>query len=239
MAARTVGTDAPFTRRGLTFLDPTDPGARQYVRELAVEACTAGVDEVQFDYIRFPDGFPDGFENVVEFDGPSNEAGRIEAITSFLAGVSTAVGESCAVAVNIFGVTTITEHDGGIGQQLEELALVVDVLSPMVYPIQWSSGWFGFETPSDHPGPVVHASASSAIGRVGGMGVAIRPWLQDFGDYGPADVRAQIEAAESLGLGWMLWNAESIFTTAVLAGEDGGNAFDRRLPYQVAATESP
>ncbi len=44
--------------------------------------------------------------------------------------------------------------------------------------------------------------------------MTIRPWLQDFGGYGPDEVRAQIEAADALGLGWMVWNAGSVFTEA-------------------------
>ena len=45
--------------------------------------------------------------------------------------------------------------------------------------------------------------------------VIVRPWLQDFG-YNAAQVRAQIESAESYGLGWMLWNATSEVTTEAL-----------------------
>lgn len=212
LAARVSGTTEPFTRRGLTFLDPTDAEARTYALELAVEACEAGVDEVQFDFIRFPDGFHT-FEGAIEFDGASDEASRIEAITSFLATVSASVDESCAIAVDVFGITTIDQGDSGIGQQIEELAQVVDVVSPMVYPVGWASGSFELDTPAEQPGVVIQGSMSNAIARIGGMGTTIRPWLQDYGGYGPTEVRAQIEAAESLGLGWMLWNQKSNFTT--------------------------
>jgi hypothetical protein len=53
----------------------------------------------------------------------------------------------------------------------------------------------------------------------------LRPWLQDFSlagmsDYGPAQVRAQIDAAIATGAGgWMLWAADSVFTATALASE--------------------
>jgi hypothetical protein len=43
----------------------------------------------------------------------------------------------------------------------------------------------------------------------------LRPWIQDF-YYNASQVRAQIEAAEERGLGWMLWNALSRFTEGAL-----------------------
>jgi hypothetical protein len=55
MAVWDAATDAPYESRGQYFLDPTDPDARQYGLDLAAEACEMGVDEVQFDYVRFPD----------------------------------------------------------------------------------------------------------------------------------------------------------------------------------------
>ncbi len=55
----------------------------------------------------------------------------------------------------------------------------------------------------------------------------MRPWLQDFtyplegySTYGPAEVRAQIDAAESSGVsGWLLWNAAGEFEVSALAPE--------------------
>jgi len=207
MAVQSGG--GPFSRRGLTFLDPTDTEARAYALDLAAEACAAGVDEVQFDYVRFPDGD----HSSLTFDGPTTEADRNEAIRSFLADAKAAAPAGCAIAADIFGFVTSVPGDGGIGQNIETVASTVDVISPMAYPNHWSSGWFGYPTPADHPAGVIDASMRDAVNRVGGQ-TTIRPWLQDFGGYGPEEVRAQITAADALGMGWMLWNAASVFTAA-------------------------
>ena len=227
LAVKTSGGSV-FTRRDQTFLDPTDPDAREYALELAEEACAAGVDEVQFDYVRFPDGDQ---SNLV-FDGGKSEEVRVSTIAAFLQEAKDRVGPGCAVAADIFGFVTSVEGDGGIGHHFETLARVADVLSPMAYPNHWSSGWFGFDDPAANPGGVIDASMRDAIRRGGGL-TTIRPWLQDFGGYGPDEVRAQIEAADALGLGWMLWNASSVFTVDGIPTES-----EMRTPSALpAATE--
>lgn len=203
---------APFERRGQVFLDPSDPEARRYVRELAEAACAAGVDEVQLDYIRFPDGLsPD-----LRFDraDPGDARSRSDTITGFISEVREEVG-ACVLAADIFGFVTSIDGDGGIGQDIESMAAVTDVLSPMVYPDHWTRGWFGYDSPEANPAGVVTASMTNALVRAGDAAI-MRPWLQDFGSYGAAEVRAQIDAADALGLGWMLWNARSEYHTDAL-----------------------
>jgi hypothetical protein len=193
------------------FLDPTDPLAQAYALDLAVEACAAGVNEIQFDYVRFPDNRPDG----VLFDQSATEEIRTDTIRDFLA---TAVAElhplGCAVAADIFGFLTKAIDDGGIGQQWEEITSVIDVASPMLYPSHYASGWYGFQQPVDHPGALVGLALDDGLGRLARQ-IVVRPWLQDFG-YDAGQVRAQIEEANSRNLGWMLWNAQSNVTVDAL-----------------------
>ena len=212
-AVHDAATGGPFSRRGQVFLDPSDTTAQRYVRELVVAACGAGVDEVQLDYIRFPDGITPS----LRFDAvdPTVEEQRTATISEFIGGLRDLIPADCALAADIFGFVTSVAGDGGIGQDIEVLATRADVLSPMVYPNHWSRGWFGYDEPADHPGGVVTASLANALDRVGDE-VTIRPWLQDFGGYGPAEVRAQIDAADALGLGWMIWNAASQFQRSAI-----------------------
>jgi hypothetical protein len=65
-------------REGLTWVDPFLADVRKYNIDLAVSAAAAGFDEVQFDYVRFPDA------KGVEFSEPSTEESRPRAITDFL-----------------------------------------------------------------------------------------------------------------------------------------------------------
>ena len=210
--------DAPFQLNGQHYLDPSDEGARGYALDLAVEACRAGVDEIQFDQLAYPVGI----DRETLFDGGATEEDRVGAVRTFLAEASTRLGrEGCALAADVFGFTTSINHDGGIGQNFRQLSEVTDVLSPTLYPSSYSEGWFGLDDPSSRPGRVVGLALDDGLERIAGPAV-LRPWLQDF-SYGVDGVRAQIAAAEERGLGWMLWNVQSQFTTGALdAARDEG-----------------
>jgi hypothetical protein len=201
----------PYSANGQYFLDPTDPEARAYAMALAVEACAAGVDEIQFDYVRFPDSRRDS----ALFDGGVSAEVRVATITEFLEGaVATLRPMGCAVAADIFGFITTAVDDGGIGQKWEELTAVLDVASPMLYPSHYGPGWFGHDNPNENPGDVVTSALEDAMAR-NSTNLVIRPWLQDFG-YSTEAVRSQIDSAEAFGLGWMLWNAKSVVTVDAL-----------------------
>lgn len=211
MAVWDSAADAPYNYSGQYFLDPTDPDARQYGMELAIEACSMGVDEIQFDYVRFPDKRTEA----AVFDGGVTADVRLSTITSFLReAVATLNPKGCAVAADIFGFLTTDTSDGGIGQRWEDIAHVVDVVSPMVYPSHYGPNWYGYENPNDHPGEMVNLALSDGMSRLP-RNVVVRPWLQDFG-YNAAQVREQIDSTEEFGLGWMLWNAKSNVTTGAL-----------------------
>ena len=199
MAIRDTSTNEPFNKNGQWFLDPTDAKAQEYALDLAVEACRSGFDEIQFDYVRFPDGYP----VTARFDGPADESGRVETITGFLETAEQRLnGMGCAVAADIFGFIISIENDGGIGQRLEELSHAVDVVSPMVYPSHYSTGWFEKDCPNDHPHDTVAGALDDGMPRLPATAV-LRPWIQDFdGSYAcgstgktVTQVQSQIEAA--------------------------------------------
>lgn len=206
--------NGPYAAGEQYFLDPTDPAAQAYALELAVEACKAGVDEIQFDYVRFPDSRRES----ARFDGGVTPEVRTATTRDFLA---TAVAElhplGCAVAADIFGFLTRAVDDGGIGQKWETMTSVLDVASPMLYPSHYDSGWYGFDDPNDHPAELIANALDDGLERLSRQTV-VRPWLQDFG-YTPAQVRAQIDEAEKRGLGWMLWNARSEVSVEALLSD--------------------
>jgi hypothetical protein len=211
MAVWDSDLNKPYSSRGQYFLDPTDPEAQAYGLALAGEVCAMGVDEVQFDYVRFPDARTD----TATFDGGVSLEVRSSTIINFLReAVALLHPMGCAVAADVFGFTTTATDDGGIGQRWEDVTDIVDVASPMVYPSHYTTDWYGFETPNDHPGPMVTNAIEDGLARLS-RNVVVRPWLQDFG-YTPEQVRAQIESAEAFGLGWMLWNATSTVTVDAL-----------------------
>ena len=211
MAVWDSQTNSPYEANGQFFLDPTDPEARKYGIDLAVEACRMGVDEIQFDYVRFPDARRDS----ATFDGGVDPEVRMSTVSGFLnEAVNVLRPMGCAVAADIFGYLTTATDDGGIGQRWEEVAGIVDVISPMLYPSHYDANWYDFPDPDDHPGEMIDLALADGISRLP-REVVVRPWLQDFG-YTAEEVRAQITAVEEYGLGWMLWNAASEVTVEAL-----------------------
>lgn len=207
-------------REHLAWTDPFQADVRSYNIDLAVEAAQAGVDEIQFDYLRFPDS-----SARLTFAQPTNQANRVAAITAFLAEArQRLVPYNVFTAADIFGYVCWNLDDSGIGQRLEDIAPRVDYLSPMLYPSGYRFGIPGVSNPVADSYAVVHGSLTEARRRLGGSSKRFRPWLQAFRDYAfdrrafdADEVARQIGAAQDFGAdGWMLWNANNVYTDAGL-----------------------
>jgi hypothetical protein len=213
-------------REQLAWVDPFREEAWTYNLEIAREAAAKGFDEIQFDYVRFP---TDGRLSAARLSRPNTQEARLAAVSGFLARARRELGPlGVFVAADVFGYTAFNQNDTDIGQRIEELAPHLDYLSPMVYPSGYHLGIPGYRNPVAHPYQVVYESVRLIRLRSAGHPVRVRPWLQDFRDYafdrrpfGPAEVRAQIRAAEEAGsVGWMLWNPRNVYTAAALAPGD-------------------
>jgi hypothetical protein len=218
-AARQNGK--PFhDREGLVWCDPFNHEVRDYNIALAIEAAKAGFDEIQFDYVRFPDA------KGVEFSEPSTDDSRPEAITSFLAEAhKKLVPYNVFLAADVFGYICWNKGDTGIGQKIENLAAVLDYVSPMLYPSGFMYGIPNYRNPVAHPYEIVRFSLERARERTGMDPLRFRPWLQAFADYGfdkrqfgEKEIQAQIKAADTFGSdGWLLWNPRNVYSAAAIA----------------------
>ena len=197
-------TNAPFTQNGQYFLDPGDDKARDYVLNVAAEACSLGFDEIQFDYIRYPDTNTKG----LIYEDENITKNRVENINSFLISSKDVLnGMGCLVSADIFGYVLQNKSDNGIGQHLETIVETVDFISPMVYPSHYSKGSFGYQYPNNFPYEVVSAALNDGLKR-GIEKEKIRPFLQGFW-HDSEDVQITIKAAENKNLDWIIWNNSS------------------------------
>jgi hypothetical protein len=215
----------------LAWVDPYQSAAWDYNTALAREAIERGFDEVQFDYIRFAtDPSPDGSVDDIVYSRPMTEENRVTALKTFLGQAHKAVNEAGGfLSMDTFGYTTWWDDDGGIGQDLDLLADNIDYYSPMVYPSTFNAGLPGaipYPDVVSRPYEVVYQSLKHAQQKLAGKRVVVRPWLQYFDDYpwatkfryGAAQIEAQKKAvADANALGWMLWNAGSLFNRGGLA----------------------
>ena len=216
LAVADVATGEPWRdMNGVAWVNPFNEEVWAANIDLAGELVGRGFDEIQFDYVRFP---TDGDLEAMDFWRDVTESVRVETIAGFLgeawANVS-AVGAH--VGADVFGFTLILD-DIGIGQNVGRIAEVVDSVCPMVYPSHFPNGSIAVDgPPNDFPYETIESSLGAGEEKVAGLPGKLRPWLQDFSlpgmsDYGPAEVRAQIDAAEANGAaGWMIWNAASVY----------------------------
>lgn len=194
--------------------------------ELGAELATLGFDEVQYDYIRFPS---DGDLTTTDFGRDYTEANRRAAISGAVALGSEEVHAAGAhFAVDLFPIVALMGDDQGIGQTVQDLAPMVDYICLMVYPSHFETGNIPVDgPPNDFPAETVTYTLEKAEELIPGSMPKMRPWLQDFtyplegySAYGPDEVKAQIDAAEAMGVsGWMLWNAAGEFEVAALKPE--------------------
>jgi hypothetical protein len=210
--------ERPDHRMAGSWIDPLNEDAWEYPLGLAIEACQLGFDEVQFDYVRFPTGAA-GRE--ARAKRPLTEDERNASIAAFLEEAAARLhAEGCAVSADIFGIVMSQPNDQGIGQRIEEVTANLDAVSPMLYPSHYGPGWLGYDDPNDYPGPVVAQALDAGMPRVA-EGVEVRPWIQAF-YYDGDQVRAQIDAAEARGAGWILWNYTGNYSADMLprAGDE-------------------
>jgi hypothetical protein len=194
--------------------------------DLGAELAQLGFDEVQYDYIRFPS---DGDLRTADFGDDYSEGARRAAITGAVALGSEKVRAAGAqFAIDLFPIIALLGDDQGIGQTLQDLTPLADYVCLMVYPSHYEVGNIPVDGhPNDFPAETVAYTLEKSQEWAPGTMKKMRPWLQDFtyplegySAYGPDEVRAQIDAAEELGVsGWLLWNAAGEFEVPALRPE--------------------
>src|SRR5467141_3252521 len=207
-------------RIGIAWVDAYNDSVWIYAAQLAAEAVRLGFNEVQFDYVRFPDEPRERMATAI-FPAHHGETQR-EAVRAHITLLRNRLRPlGVPVTFDIFGLTaSATTGDLGIGQVWEDFINIADVVLPMVYPSHYYRGAFGLAWPNGEPYRVVRYALTDALqrSRLHPAAAEIRPFLQAFTlgrrlpRYSPSQIRDQIRAAEDLGItSWVLWNPRSVY----------------------------
>ncbi len=215
LAVKTPAGELWRDRERLAWVDPFRKEVWNYNIQIAEEAARLGFDEIQFDYVRFPDS------HSPRFSQPSTEEGRVKAIAGFLQEAKARLAPyNVFLGADIFGYVCWNLNDTDIGQKLDPIASAVDYLCPMLYPSGFQFGIPGYRNPVQNPHEIVYLSLKKAQERTKISPLRFRPWLQAFKDYAfdrrqfnGKELRDQIGASEKFGShGWMLWNPVNQYT---------------------------
>src|SRR5581483_11932268 len=188
----------------LVWTDPSQPKVQEYDIALAKKAATSGVDEIQFDYVRFP-AEGDQKDAKFYFQTAHPDWKRSDVITDFLKQAYTELHPTgVLLSLDVFGVMAWQRPVdlAHTGQDIVGMAKYCDVLSPMIYPSHFF-GMDGYDHPGDAPEHFIGESMDRFELITKGSGVVIRPWLQAFGwrtkTYSPKYIETQVLTAKNRG----------------------------------------
>lgn len=238
---------------GDSFINPFDDNVWNYNIEVAKEAAKAGFKEVQFDYVRFPEGFENKDAELQYSNGKykgsdlNNIKQRVDTITEFLKTARKDLKSyDVKTSADVFGYAATVKETPGIGQSFPKIAENVDVISSMVYPSHWGTGDFGLENPDTEPYKTIDSyldKEKEALKDVDSEKVKSRPWLQDFTasylgegryiDYNKEQVTAQIQALKDHDIDeFLLWDASGNYNKGVDYNPEKYSNPDAQKPNQ-------
>lgn len=216
-------------RKGVMWVDPYRKEQWDYNLSVAIEVAKKGFDEIQLDYVRFPENGKK-VDQEVAFHDPQGRSKEV-LIRDFIRYVRENLKPySVFFSADVFGLVPSVSDDMGIGQKWELITPEVDYISPMAYPSHYAKHTYGIAIPDAHPYETVRGTLLDALKKDAALhakGIktsVIRPWLQDFtasylprGEwihYTGKEVLAQVKAGNELGIdSFMLWDPRNNFST--------------------------
>ena len=221
-------------KEGLAWVNAHNHKVWDYNLAVAEELVDLGFEEIQWDYIRFPEPYRSLPKQVF----PGATTSNPEALAAFLKLARERLNKRGARSTaDIFGLVTNIRGPLEVGQWWEKLSPVTDVLLPMVYPSHYPRGSFGIDRPNTEPYKIIKIALDTARVRDEKLGITkaehVRPWIQAFSlgqpKYGPEQIKAQKQAAYDAGYhGWVLWSPGSMYDPFV-------PALDKKTDRPVAA----
>ncbi|WP_054955446.1 putative glycoside hydrolase [Paenibacillus dakarensis] len=212
---------------GDSFVNPYNKEVWDYNIEIAKEAAKLGFKEIQFDYVRFPEGFEKRADSLKY---TKNDQSRVDIVSEFVKYARKELAPlGIRVSVDIFGYAASVPAAEGIGQDFVKISKHVDVISPMVYPSHYTTGWFGSKVPDKAPYQTIKGSMQDTHKKLDPLGSykpIIRPWIQDFTaswlgsgnymKYGKKEIEEQIRGLKDMNVDeYLLWNAANRYTKDV------------------------
>ncbi|MDD2579167.1 MAG: GTP-binding protein [Clostridia bacterium] len=229
---------------GKPFVSPYNEDVWQYNIDIALEAIEYGVDEIQFDYVRFPTGSTS--TGAKPYFGPEETVpSRIQAINRFLqvARVQIQDERGIPLGADVFAIILTSDLDGrNLGQDWTTVGLTgIDNVCPMIYPSHYANDstthYMGngkgtvlngvhFTKPDLHPYDVMYHALVARKEATEQEGYSVnRPYLQAFTasylpegyymTYGPQQILDQIRAIEDAGFSeWICWNPRAEYSAA-------------------------
>lgn len=221
--------------RGESFVNPYLEEVWDYNIEVAIQAAKLGFKDIQFDYVRFAEGFENRADSLNYSHGSYaddsedviNMEYRNRAVTEFVRkSKESLMPYGADLSIDLFGYAAVVRETPGIGQSFPGISKEVDAVSSMIYPSHWGLGNLDVSKPDLEPYKVVDnymKIEQEIFDELGEDAPISRPWIQDFtasylgaGNYmryGAKEVTAQVEALADNGVHeFLIWNAGNSYS---------------------------
>ena len=215
-------TNKPFLHNSSYWPSAYKREVWEYNVKLAIEGVKEmGFNEIQFDYVRFPDSTYRLEKNkTINFQNEYNEE-KAQAIQQFLLYAADELHKNNAyISADVFGEAS-NNYVTGYGQYWPAISNVVDVISPMPYPDHFNAHDYGISE-------VVWTVPYKLLRTWGGYAsdrqkettnpAVVRTWIQTYNTirspyivYDATKVKDQINGLYESGLagGYITWNGSS------------------------------
>lgn len=218
-----IATGEPVYHNKSYWPSAFDRKVWQFNVELAKESVARfGFDEINFDYVRFPDRMMK-IADKIDYHNLYRES-KVQAIQRFVQYACDEIHEVGAyVSIDVFGECANEGYTTAYGQYWPALSNVADVMCGMPYPDHFTDGYYGISKPWNHPYELLYqwGKRIKAKQKTIPTPARVRTWVQVWKvmkhvdpngiDYTAAAVEKEIRGLYSAGLrdGYCTWLSSS------------------------------
>ena len=216
-------TGEPFKHNKAYWPSGFDRRVWEFNVALAKEAVEKfGFNEINFDYVRFPDRMTK-VEDIVDYHNLYGES-KVQAIQRFVQYACDEIHKVGAyVSIDVFGESANPGYTTAYGQYWAAISNVADVISGMPYPDHFTNGYYGVEKPWNNPYAILYEWGKRVQGRqeITPTPAVVRTWVQAYNvmrhvdrngiAYDAENVEKEIRGLYAAGLtgGYITWLASS------------------------------
>ena len=218
-----TNTGKPYYHNGSYWPSAYNRDVWYYNVRLAKEAVTKfGFNEINFDYVRFPDRMQ-SVASIVDLKNTYNES-KIQAIERFVRYASDELHRlNVYVSIDVFGETSNGTYTTAYGQYWPAISNEADVISGMPYPDHFANYSYGIASPWNNPYRLLNTWGKNIVDRQKETvsPAKVRTWIQAYDvmkhvdangiNYNSSEVQAEIKGLFDAGLrdGYITWLSSS------------------------------
>lgn len=216
-------TGKPFFHNKAYWPSAYERSVWQFNVELAKEAVSKfGFNEINFDYVRFPDRM-NNVEEQIDYHNHYAET-KVQAIQRFVQYACDELHQLNAyVSIDVFGESANRGYTTPYGQYWPALSNVADVMCGMPYPDHFAPGYAGIAQPWNNPYKTLYSWGKAVMNRQRETPspARVRTWVQAYHvmrhvdpdgiDYNAENIAKEIRGLFDAGLtgGYITWLSSS------------------------------